>query len=126
MLSEGSRITEINIQLENDSKDLNDNIRKRRTKIEAEASRKRKSIVIVNKKESIDRGPDHTKDKNKDKDAIDKNKNIVTKEIREAQVSKKINKNPKKLKNQRSDRKPRVIEANLVTSSHLATQMATD
>lgn len=126
MLSEGSQITEINIQLENDSKDLNDNIRKRRTKIEAEALRKRKSIVIVNKKESIGRGPDHTKDKNKDNDDIDKNKNIVTKETREAQVSKKINKNPKKLKNQRSDRKRRVIEANLVTSSHQATQMATD
>ena len=80
----------------------------------------------MNKKESIDQGPDHTKDKNKDNGVIDKNKNTVTKETREAQVSKNTNKNPKKLKNQRGDRKPRVIEVNLVTSSPRATQMTTD
>ena len=66
MLSEGLQITENSIQLGRESRDLNDNIRKRRTEIEAEALIRRKSIAIVSKRESI--GQDLTKDRNKDRE----------------------------------------------------------
>jgi len=123
MLSEGSRITEINIQLGRESRDLNDSIRKRRTGIEAEASIRRKSIAIVNKREKI--GQDLTKDRNKDRDVINKH-SIDTKGPKEAQTAKNNNQSLKKLKNQRKDPKPQVTEANLATSYLRAAQTAID
>ena len=125
MLSEGLQITENNIQLGRESRDLNDNIRKRRTEIEAEALIGRKSIAIVSKRESI--GQDLTKDRNKDKEVTDKDRHSIdTKGPKEAQATKNQNQNLKKLKNQRKDPKLQVGEVNLATSYLRAVQTATD